>query len=316
MAKLILSLDGMVIREYPLTKERTTIGRKPHNDIVIDNLAISGEHAMIMTILNDSFLEDLGSTNGTLVNGQPIKKHFLQNNDVVELGKYKLKYVTEATAAQASPADFEKTMVLRAPPAAAKAEPKAEANKLGETTTSVGKAFGDTVVNPEMMQTHGPGLREAARQAAANPPPPPAPAPAAANAAHATQSAVTATSPGPAPVVAPTPVPVPAAAPAPAPMAAPQPAGSTQPLGTIQILSGPSAGKELPLSKPLTTLGKPGVQVAVIAKRPQGYFITHVEGATFPVVNGKQLDAQAHPLHDHDVIELAGVKMEFYLKPA
>jgi hypothetical protein len=85
--------------------------------------------------------------------------------------------------------------------------------------------------------------------------------------------------------------------------------------GTIQILSGPSAGKELPLSKPLTTLGKPGVQVAVIAKRPQGYFITHVEGATFPVVNGKQLDAQAHGLNDHDVIELAGVKMEFYLRP-
>jgi hypothetical protein len=85
--------------------------------------------------------------------------------------------------------------------------------------------------------------------------------------------------------------------------------------GTIQILSGPSAGKELPLSKPLTTLGKPGVQVAVIAKRPQGYFITHVEGASFPVVNGKHLDAQAHPLNDHDVIELAGVKMEFFLKP-
>ena len=99
MAKLILSLDGMVLREYPLTKERTTIGRKSHNDIVIDNLAVSGEHAMIMTILNDSFLEDLGSTNGTLINGQPIKKHFLQNNDVIELGKYKLKYMAEGRAA-------------------------------------------------------------------------------------------------------------------------------------------------------------------------------------------------------------------------
>jgi len=314
MAKLILSLDGMVIREYPLTKERTTIGRKPHNDIVIDNLAISGEHAMIMTILNDSFLEDLGSTNGTLVNGQPIKKHFLQNNDVVELGKYKLKYVTEATAAQASPADFEKTMVLRAPPASAKPEPKPEAGKdpMTTTSTSVGKAFGDTVVNPEMMQTHGPNLREAARQAAAAPPPPPAaptvapPAPPPAAAAQAAAPALgTATQPGP--VHAPTPsMPPPPAA----------PGASPQPLGTIQILSGPSAGKELPLSKPLTTLGKPGVQVAVIAKRPQGYFITHVEGAMFPVVNGKHLDAQAHPLHDHDVIELAGVKMEFYLKPA
>src|SRR6185295_14191357 len=162
MAKLILSLDGMVIREYPLTKERTTLGRKPHNDIVIDNLAISGEHAMIMTILNDSFLEDLGSTNGTLVNGQPIKKHFLQNNDVVELGKYKLKYVTEATLGQTSPADFEKTMVLRAPASGA----KGEQGKL-EAAPAAGKNFGDTVVNPEMMQTQGPGLREAARQAVA-----------------------------------------------------------------------------------------------------------------------------------------------------
>jgi predicted component of type VI protein secretion system len=315
MAKLILSLDGMVIREYPLTKERTTIGRKPHNDIVIDNLAISGEHAMIMTILNDSFLEDLGSTNGTLVNGQPIKKHFLQNNDVVELGKYKLKYVTEATAAQASPADFEKTMVLRAPPAAQKPEPKPEASKTGETTTSVGKAFGDTVVNPEMMQTHGPGLREAARQAAAGPAASAAPAaPGVASVPQPAPPAVgTATSPGPVHAAVASGA---APAPIPAPATAAYPVGSSQPLGTIQILSGPSAGKELPLSKPLTTLGKPGVQVAVIAKRPQGYFITHVEGVTFPVVNGKQLDAQAHPLNDHDVIELAGVKMEFYLKPA
>src|SRR3954469_1403445 len=171
MAKLILSMDGLVLKEITLTKERTTIGRKPHNDIQIDNLAVSGEHAVIVTILQDSFLEDLGSTNGTLVNGQPIKKHFLQNNDVVELGKYKLKYATEATAAQASPADFEKTMVLRAPPASANPEPRPEASKIGEATTCVGKGFGDTVVNPEMMQTHGPGLREAARQATAAPPP-------------------------------------------------------------------------------------------------------------------------------------------------
>src|SRR5215212_5537403 len=115
MAKLILSMDGLVIREVPLTKERTTLGRKPHNDIQIDNLAVSGEHALIVTILNDSFLEDLGSTNGTLVNGNPIKKHILLNNDVIEIGKYKLKYVSEQPSGQASVADFEKTMVLRAP---------------------------------------------------------------------------------------------------------------------------------------------------------------------------------------------------------
>jgi hypothetical protein len=322
MAKLILSLDGMVLREYPLSKERTTIGRKSHNDIVIDNLAVSGEHAMIMTILNDSFLEDLGSTNGTLVNGQPVKKHFLQNNDVVELGKYKLKYVTEAVA-QPAGADFEKTMVLRAPPGGGAAKPEAGPAKAEgaqgkaevaqakamETSQPMPKSFGDTVVNPEMMQSQtrsGGSLREAARQAVAE-------APAAAVAAA---PAAAAPAPAPAAGVAEAAAAV-AAATAPAASTATQPGpaavGGAQ--GTIQILSGPSAGKELPLSKPLTTLGKPGVQVAVIAKRPQGYFITHVEGASFPVVNGKHLDAQAHALGDHDVIELAGVKMEFFLKP-
>src|ERR1700755_29973 len=116
MAKLIMSLDNAVIRELPLDKERVTIGRKAHNDIQIDNLAVSGEHALIVTILHDSFLEDLGSTNGTLVNGNPIKKHILRNNDVIEIGKYKLKYISVQTGDQASVADFEKTMVLRTPP--------------------------------------------------------------------------------------------------------------------------------------------------------------------------------------------------------
>jgi hypothetical protein len=86
------------------------------------------------------------------------------------------------------------------------------------------------------------------------------------------------------------------------------------PLAAIQILTGPSAGRELELSKSLTTVGKPGVQVAVITRRPQGYYVTHVEGSSFPILNGKSLDAQARPLNDHDIIELAGVKMEFFLK--
>ncbi len=117
MAKLILSLDDLVLQEIPLTKERTTIGRKPHNDIQIDNLAVSGEHAVIVTIMNDCILEDLGSTNGTLVNGVLAKKHILQNNDVIELGKYKLKFLGIAAAAAPmpapEPADYEKTMVWR-----------------------------------------------------------------------------------------------------------------------------------------------------------------------------------------------------------
>jgi pSer/pThr/pTyr-binding forkhead associated (FHA) protein len=253
MAKLILSMDGLVLKEITLTKERTTIGRKPHNDIQIDNLAVSGEHAVIVTILQDSFLEDLGSTNGTVVNGQPIKKHFLQNNDVIELGKYKLKYVNEAPAGQAKAADFEKTMVLR--PGAIKPSP-------------------------------APAAPPAAPAA------PAAPAPAAAKAGDTVQ--------GPATTMP--------------PVSAPKPASAPQKSAALQLLSGANAGKELDLTKPLTTLGKPGVQVAVITRRPQGFFITHVEGASFPVVNGKPLDAQAHALNDHDVIELAGVKMEFFLK--
>ena len=260
MAKLILSMDGLVLKEIPLSKERTSIGRKPHNDIQIDNLAVSGEHAVIVTILNDSFLEDLGSTNGTVVNGNPIKKHFLQNNDVIELGKYKLKFVAEAgPAAGVEKSDFEKTMVLR--PAAAR--------------------------QPDDAPRSTPGAnRAAAVQQAAT---------AAAMAGFADAKDATRTVP-----------------PAPQPASAPRPAG--QPLGAIQLLSGANAGKELALTKPLTTLGKPGVQVAVLTRRPQGYFITHVEGAARPNVNGQQIGPAPHALKDHDVIELAGVKMEFFVK--
>src|SRR5690349_10859884 len=266
MAKLILSMDGLVLKEIPLTKERTTLGRKPHNDIQIDNLAVSGEHAVIVTILNDSFLEDLGSTNGTVVNGNPIKKHFLQNNDVSELGKYKLKFVGEAAPpATGEKADFEKTMVLR--PSAMKAA--AAAAPGGGAQAAVAQ-------------------RQAAVQAAA---------------ASAQAAGIADKEP-----------PKPAPAPAAAPSAAPKPAPGGQPLGAIQLLSGGNAGKELELTKPLTTLGKPGVQVAVLTRRPQGYFITHVEGDKRPTVNGAEIGAAPHSLKDHDVIELAGVKMEFFLK--
>ena len=258
MAKLILSVDGQVLKEHVLSKERTLIGRKPHNDIQIDNLAVSGEHAAIITILNDSFIEDLGSTNGTMVNGKPIKKHFLQANDVIEIGKHKLKYFNDVPS-QASAADFEKTMIIRSPakaaappPAAAPAAPAAPAAE---------RATSDTVTN---MKAMAPEVVKAA-------PPPQQPT------AHADH--------------------------APLPEAA------------IQVLSGAAAGRTLDLTKNLTTIGKPGLQVAVITKRPNGYFITHVEGASYPTLNGASLGATAHPLADHDMIEIAGVKMEFFFKP-
>lgn len=245
-AKLILSMDGAVLKEYPLSKERMTIGRKPHNDIVIDNLAVSGEHAAIVTILHDSFLEDLDSTNGLEVNGAPTKKHFLQNNDVIGIGKYKLKYITDQVT-QSAPADFEKTMVLRAPVKQAAAGGKAaEPPSFTQTQANVAKgaeAAGEKTGKMEAFQ-----------------------------------------------------------------------AGAAPRAAVVQVLTGPNAGKELELVKNLTTLGKPGVQVAVLTRRPHGYFITHVEGASHPIVNGVLLSDQPHQLNDHDVIELAGVKMEFYFK--
>jgi hypothetical protein len=234
MAKLILSMDGLVLKEIQLNQERLSIGRKPQNDIQIDNLAISGEHAVVVTILADSFLEDLNSTNGTLVNGQPIKKHFLRNNDVIELGKYKLKYMADLQTGVAA-SDFEKNTAIRS------GTLKLPSSELH-------------LAPPENITRSGVGISSAAKP--------------------------------PAPVLA----------------------------AAIQLLNGPNAGKELDLTKTLTTLGKPGLQVAVIAKRPHGYFITHVEGQQFPVVNGKSLDAQAVALSDHDVIEIAGIKMEFFLK--
>jgi pSer/pThr/pTyr-binding forkhead associated (FHA) protein len=273
MAKLILSMDGLVLKEIPLSKERTTIGRKAHNDIQIDNLAVSGEHAVIVTILNDSFMEDLGSTNGTLVNGNPVKKHFLQNNDVIELGKYKLKFIQEAGAQPAAAAaDFEKTMVLR-PSAMKAAAEQAKAAGMG-----------------------GAQAAQAVRQAAI------------ASVGQAAQ--VAGIGERPAAAAAPAAVAAPAAAPV-APAAVPK---SSQPLGAIQLLSGGNAGKELELSKPLTTLGKPGVQVAVLTRRPQGYFITHVEGAQRPTVNGQAIGSAPHALKDHDLVEIAGIKMEFFHK--
>ena len=238
MAKLILSMDNLQLKDIALNKERTTIGRKPHNDIQIDNLAISGEHAVVITILNDSFLEDIGSTNGTFVNGQAVKKHFLQNGDTIELGKYRLKYVNDAPPPASAP-DFERTMILR----------------------------------PGQVVKPAEGVSDEPRPA----------------------------TPTPSPVAAMPPPPLP-------------PSTAQAPVGAIKVLTGGNAGKELELTKSLTTLGKPGVQVAVIARRPLGYFITHVEGASFPIVNGVALDAQPRKLIDHDIVELAGTKMEFFIK--
>jgi pSer/pThr/pTyr-binding forkhead associated (FHA) protein len=233
MAKLVLSLNGAIQGEFELDQERFTIGRKPENDIQIDNLAVSGKHSMIITILDDSFLEDLGSTNGTYVNGKLVKKHALKDGDVIAIGKHELKYLNENASDDED--EFEKTMII----------------KPGSASAAV-----------------------AAAQAAENAGAAPEPAPSGG-----------------------------ASAPA---------AAGGMPLGRLTVLNGPIAGKELELTKALITLGKPGTQVAVISRRPQGYFLTHIESNSgFPVVNGAEIGAKAYQLKDGDLLELAGIKMEF-----
>jgi pSer/pThr/pTyr-binding forkhead associated (FHA) protein len=238
MAKLVLSLNGVVQGEYELNQERITIGRKPENEVPIDNLAVSGKHALIITILDDSFLEDLGSTNGTYVNGKLIKKHALKNGDVIAIGKHELKYINDAAGENDDDDEFEKTMIIKpgsasAAVAAAKAAEEAGA---GAETGDSATGSGSTTV-------------------------------------------------------------------------------SAMPLGRLTVLNGPIAGKELELTKALITLGKPGTQVAVISRRPQGYFLTHIEsdgdGKRYPTVNGEAIGPKAHHLKDNDMIELAGIKMEF-----
>lgn len=224
MPKMIVSIDGVVIKEVQLTKDRTTLGRRPYNDIVIDNLAVSGEHAVLQMTGSEVYLEDLNSTNGTYVNGKAVKKQLLQNNDTIEIGKYKIKFVGEAGGPT-----FEKTMILK------------------------------------------PGVL-----------PPPVAKP-----------------PAPAPV---------AGAPA-APVSAPgELTGIT---ASIKVLSGAAAGREVALVKVVTTIGKPGVAVAAITKRPHGFVVAHVEGSNKPTLNGSAIGAEPVTLKNGDLLELAGTQMQF-----
>ncbi len=209
MARLILSMDGLVLKEIPLNKERLTIGRKSHNGIQIDNLAISGEHLALVCLGEDCFLEDLNSTNGTLVNGRPVAKCVLKDGDEVELGKYKLKYLVETPPVEGVPL-----------------------SALGETALP------------------GPGKN----------------------------------------------------------------GGADLPLGKMRLLSGANQGRELSLVKPITTLGRPGVQVVVITRRPLGYSLTPVEGPEPPKINGQPVPGESQPLRNGDRVEVAGVAMAFVLE--
>ena len=223
MGKLVVSLDGVVIKEVQITKDKTTLGRRPYNDIVIDNLAVSGEHAVLQMVGADVFIEDLNSTNGTYINGKAVKKQLLAHNDTVEVGKYKIKFMAEDGT------DYEKTMIMKPG-----AMPPGGAAQGGYTASGRASGFG-------ALASAGTGV-------------------------------------GPA---------------------------------TIRVMNGAAAGREVVLTKVVTTVGKPGVQVASITKRPTGYVLAHVEGTARPTVNSTPLVGETVSLKNGDVIELAGTQMQF-----
>jgi len=209
MPKIIISIEGVVIKEAQLTSERTSLGRRPYNDVVIDNLAVSGEHAVLQMIGSEVFLEDLNSTNGTYVNGKAVKKQLLQHNDTVEIGKYKLKFVNGPGSVNVADTAF------------------------GEARTEQSGLGGE-----------------------------------------------------------------------------PQPA-ENQPLAAIKVLTGAAAGREVPLVKAVTTIGKPGVAVAAISRRLDGFSVTGLEGGADALLNGAPLGSGLMELKSGDVLELAGTQMQF-----
>jgi pSer/pThr/pTyr-binding forkhead associated (FHA) protein len=316
MARLILSLDNQVLAEYNMTKERYTIGRLPDNDVRIDNPAVSGHHSLIINILNDSFLEDLNSTNGTYVNGKLIKKHALQHGDVITIGHHQLRF-SDQQEPQAEQDEFEKTMVIPAGqqdanqlaaaeraadaavaamdeparPAPVQQEAVAASVKLNDEEAAVleerpkaaplGEAVAEEPDDHAALQTETHAETYAETQAEPEP----------RTASHAETHAETHA--GIDPISDP----------------------NALPLAKLQVLSGAFAGRELELTKALTTLGRPGVQVAAITRRAEGYYIVHVESGEegdFPLVNGQPIGAQARKLTDNDVVQLAGVKMGFF----
>ncbi|MGB5627247.1 MAG: FHA domain-containing protein [Woeseiaceae bacterium] len=279
MARLFLSLDNQVLAEYNMTKERYTVGRLPDNDVRIDNPAVSGHHSLIINILNDSFLEDLNSTNGTYVNGKLIKKHALQHGDVITIGHHQLRF-SDQQAPENEQDEFEKTMVI--PAGQQNADQLAKAEKAAEAAAEAARQEAGSEAESEAAAA----VRLDPEEAAALDDTPPL--------AKQERVRPTETLTGIDPSQAP----------------------SALPLAKLQVLSGAFAGRELELTKALTTLGRPGVQVAAITRRAEGYYIVHVESGKegdYPLVNGEPIGPQAKKLADNDVVQLAGVKMGFFL---
>lgn len=254
MSRLIVSdAAGTVLRECQLDRERIRIGRKPENDIQLDDLSVSNEHALVTTIRNDSFIQDLNSMNGVRVNGRLIKHHHLQPGDEVSIASFTLRYVHEPWVM----------------PESTWLPPDAEATRQA-TIRAIAPDAGESGFNLDVGSDIG-----------------------------ITRDIADTQIEGQAPIDHPTTI-----------LAEPRPAG----MGFIRLVAGPGSGREAQLARPVTTLGKPGIQTAVISRRSSGYFLTYVEGSSYPQVNGVEVGATPQPLNDHDILDIAGTRLEFFYR--
>lgn len=250
MSKLIIyDQDGAAVREQQLNRERVKIGRRADSDIPLEHISVSGEHALITTIRNDSFLQDLGSTNGVRVNGKLVKNHHLQNGDEINIAIFNLKYVFEPWVMPESAWPDTVTNTLKQAVIVA-ADANATLLEIGmdENVNLTREMTGNRMFDSPAVGAEAAALAERLRP------------------------------------------------------------------GMLRLMGGAGAGKQLELTKPVLTLGKPGIQTAVIGKKSAGYFLTYVEGVSYPLVNGVEVGATPYPLQDHDIVEVAGTRLEFFYK--
>ena len=297
MSHLVVTLEDKLVGEFPISKEKMTIGRKPDNDICINNLAISSYHTQIITVLDSSFLEDLNSTNGTYVNARLVKKHALEDGDLIDVGNYRIRYVgNEPQEAHEDESDvLEKTIVLSPGTADSVEEFLKKENTIVEPrpTSAISNHPAPIIDTREEDDVE---VEESSTPAVASE-----------EAAKAHQIAEQSVS---API-APTPderIKTPS-------NTSYQAASEQQDrIGKLQVLNGKNAGLVLDLKKSLTTFGSPKLAVAGVTKRAKGYFLIHVQGQEGQptLLNGEPLKDKATQLEDNDIIEVANIKLEFF----
>ena len=333
MSKLVLYMPDGTLHDIPLDKERVTIGRRPDNDVCLPYPAVSGEHAQVVTILDDSFLEDLGSTNGTLVNGKAIVKHFLRDNDLIDIGRQRLIYFSDnAVRVEPLPPDVlrraQRGLVEQVLRASKPREPERRKPLAAPGAGGLGTAdplSPDDELLAEIESGGLPGERDVApavqpASPAAKAPPavrppqhatsdaPPEPVQRRASSTVASRLASTWSYEEPKPeraAVAPIGLPDEVVAPSQANDPAPAPAY------LVRVLNGPSAGRELALTRDECSVGRVGTQVARIAQKDDRWRLMLVEGAAPVKLNGTPVPADGTPLTPGDRFEVAGTELAF-----